>query len=538
MKVVPLTSYTGNERDPSLSPDGNQAAFVWNGPNQDNYDIYIKLIDGGAPLRLTTDPAVESAPAFSPDGRRIAFRRGRGVYVMSALGGAERKIGESNGNRLRLSWSPDGQYLALSDRDEPNGATGIFLLSVESGEKRRLTTPPADILPPWGDHVPSFSSEGRNLAFIRARITPGMAAGIYRLPLTAERAPAGEPRRVTSEDVGATSLDWTPDGRSIVFASPAGLMRISADSPGEPRPIPVQGMEISQPSVARRAGRLAYTASVFDMNLWRIASRGDAAPVKLIASTWLDITAEYSPDGTRIAFVSTRSGSPEIWVSDREGANPTQLTFFGGGSPRWSPDGRWIAFGVFLEGHFVPHVMPADGGKPRRLLTDRSRSNQTRPAWSPDGRWIYFASDRTGEMQIWRMPATGGTAQPLTRKGGRDPWPSADGAFVYFVQNFNPGIWRVPAGGGEETQVLPSGRIGWWAVSATGIYLLDPRVKAVEFYRFGADRPTRIVRLPAQTRFATGSFFRQLAISPDEQWILYNQVDREESDLMLVENFR
>jgi hypothetical protein len=142
-------------------------------------------------------------------------------------------------------------------------------------------------------------------------------------------------------------------------------------------------------------------------------------------------------------------------------------------------------------------------------------------------------------MQIWRMPAAGGTAHQLTRQGARDPWPSADGAFVYFARNFHPGIWRVPAGGGEEIQVLARGRLGWWAVSASGFWLLEPRSKVVEFYPFfGADRPARIVRFPGQTRFATTWYARQLTISPDEQWILYTQLDREESDLMLVENFR
>jgi Tol biopolymer transport system component len=539
MRVVPLTSYPGNERDPSLSPDGNQVAFVWNGPKQDNYDVYIKLIDGGAPLRLTTDPAAESVPAFSPDGRQIAFRRGAGIYLIPALGGPERKIGESGpGVPVRqryyekLSWSSDGRYLAVSDRDPPVSRRGIFLLSVETGEKRRVTLPG---ISPFIDVEPALSPDGRSLAFVRTG--SDTQGAIYRLPLSGDGTQFGEPLRVTA-DVGAAHLDWAPDSRSLVFSARGSLLRIPADSGGEPQSIPVQGMQIERPSAARRGNRLAYAASFTDENIWRAASQG-GTPVPLIASTWYDREPAISPDGARIAFISARSGSRELWVSDREGANTVQLTSFAGpqvGSPRWSPDGRWIGFDSAPEGYFAVYVVSAQGGKPRRLTTERA--NESRPVWSPDGRWIYFASARSGGMQIWRTPAAGGSAEQVTREGGRDPWLSPDGGFVYFVRNLNPGIWRVPAGGGEEIQVLDRGMLGKWAVSATGFYLLNPDVEGLDFYRFGADRPTATMRFPGQARFLDTGWSRHFAVSPDEQWILYTQVDRQESDLMLVENFR
>ena len=73
--AVPLTSYPGEERQPSFSPDGNQVAFSWNGEKQDNFDIYVMPISSGNPVRLTTDPAQDTSPAWSPDGRTIAFLR-------------------------------------------------------------------------------------------------------------------------------------------------------------------------------------------------------------------------------------------------------------------------------------------------------------------------------------------------------------------------------------------------------------------------------------------------------------------------------
>ena len=144
-------------------------AFVWNGEKQDNDDIYVKLIDGGAPLRLTTNPAGEGSPAWSPDGHRIAFLRESGdrseIFVISALGGPERKLGESSKTMsyysvVGLSWSADGKSLAIVD------SGSIFLLSTETGEKRRLTLPPPDS----SDLRPTFSPDGQTLAFIRRKI--------------------------------------------------------------------------------------------------------------------------------------------------------------------------------------------------------------------------------------------------------------------------------------------------------------------------------------------------------------------------------
>src|SRR5262245_57429712 len=124
-RVIPFSTFQGSETSPAFSPDGNQIAFVWSGEQDDNLDIYVKLIDGGNPLRLTTDAAADLNPVWSPDGRYVAFYRqeeeGGGIFVVPALGGPERKLiavtrARSGGGALArwLSWSPDGEYLAAS----------------------------------------------------------------------------------------------------------------------------------------------------------------------------------------------------------------------------------------------------------------------------------------------------------------------------------------------------------------------------------------------------------------------------------------
>jgi eukaryotic-like serine/threonine-protein kinase len=163
LTAVPLTTDPGYEGMPSLSPDGSQVAFGSFGEKLDNLDIYVKLIGGGPPLRLTSDPAFDKSPAWSPDGRSIAFIRERGdkaeVLLIPALGGPQRKLAQIAPELPwdlsmippYLSWSPDSKYLVTVDRASPGEPSGLFVLSVATGEKRRLTSPPA---PALGDTNP------------------------------------------------------------------------------------------------------------------------------------------------------------------------------------------------------------------------------------------------------------------------------------------------------------------------------------------------------------------------------------------------
>ena len=133
LTATPLTSYPGIEDSPSFSPDGNQVAFTWNGPNQDNFDIYVKLVGPGLPLRLTKDPAADYGPAWSPDGQSIAFlrdlsRRRFALILVPPIGGMERKLVEVSSplafTAPSVAWSPDGNWLAVIDQGAPNERFG------------------------------------------------------------------------------------------------------------------------------------------------------------------------------------------------------------------------------------------------------------------------------------------------------------------------------------------------------------------------------------------------------------------------------
>jgi eukaryotic-like serine/threonine-protein kinase len=534
-RTVPFTSFTGQKSGPAFSPDGNQIAFAWDGGGEDRPGIFAKLVDAGTPLRLTSN--LDASPVWSSDGRYVAFIRWgseRGIYQVPALGGPERKLTNRAGH---FAWSPGGKMLAVEDSSSPRAAPSIYLVTIETGEERRLTTPEAGS---FGDTYPAFSPDGRTVAFIRS--PSSQVSDIQLVPVT-----GGEPRRLTHDNLFLTSkLAWTADGREIIFSSVRGglysLWRVQVTG-GLPSRVIGVGEDALSPAVSMRGGRLAYVYQKRDINIWRApgpnSKARDVAPMKLIASTRKDDGPQYSPDGKRIVFTSDRSGNYEIWVSTSDGQNPTQLTNFGGshtGTPRWSPDGTRIAFDSRPDGHSSIYVIGMDGGNLRRLTVGTAEG--VLPSWSRDGKWIYFGSRRSGDWQIWKIPAEDGKAVQVTHGGGDEAFESWDGQYIYYTKHYESGIWRVPAAGGEEVRIFDGGQMGHWALLKDGICFFNRDAAPqpdIEFFGFATRQVKQIIKLD-KTKVPGGASV--LDVSPDGQWIIYWQVDGIDSDIMLVENFR
>jgi Tol biopolymer transport system component/DNA-binding winged helix-turn-helix (wHTH) protein len=551
-RVKPLTSLPGQEGAPSFSPDGKQVALVWSGETGDNFDVYVKRIGEDSLVRLTTDPEPDQSPAWSPDGHAIAFvrgaRSGLGLYVIPAAGGAETFLADLRRtwttawilprNRM-LDWFPDGRALAVADQNSPDEPLNIIRVSVETGERHQLTSPPPHS---YGDSQPDVSADGRMLAFTRSLSRD--SSDIHVVPAT-----GGEPRRLTFDDNVIAGLAWTEDGRSIVFSSERGAtagagslwrLRVGAStSRSQPEQLSGIGPRAILPAIASRGRLLAYQESFQDTNLWQAPTSGHGSPERVIASTREETRANYSPDGTRIAFASNRSGNWEIWIANADGSNARQLTSYAGApaqSPRWSPKGRLLAFAHAAEGNADIYTMTPEGSSIRRLTSEPSREET--PSWSRDERWIYFSSNRSGTFEIWKL-AIDQPAQVIqvTHGGGTNPLESADGKQLFYKKGGVPDfeIWSTRVDGGDETRVLGPIRAapaGAWVPDLRGIYFMEPG--RIAYHQFATGGTTPIVTLPKDAVVPAPG----LALSPDGRWLLYGQRDRSGSDIMLLENFR
>jgi dipeptidyl aminopeptidase/acylaminoacyl peptidase len=240
-----------------------------------------------------------------------------------------------------------------------------------------------------------------------------------------------------------------------------------------------------------------------------------------------------------LAFESTRSGTQEVWVSDGDGSNAVPLTAFGGpygGTPRWSPDGHFVAFDSHTDRGSSIYVVRAAGGQPERVNISVDSSE---PAYSKDGRWFFFTGRIRGATQIFKVAIEGGEPTQLTTHGGSAPRKPSVDERIYYSRDQE--IWSVSPTGGDERRLTgiplrPAEFNDSWGLSAAGIYFInpDPRRPGIDFFEFGSGRIVRVVDLPGRPAPWGGA----LALSPDGRRLLYPQLDAIESDIMLVNKFR
>jgi Tol biopolymer transport system component len=266
------------------------------------------------------------------------------------------------------------------------------------------------------------------------------------------------------------------------------------------------------------------------------AGRAKGLAVPAFPSTRREQCPAFSPDGSKVAFESGRSGRNQIWVCSSNGSDCSQVTQSVGphvGSPAWSPNGQWLTFDGSEPGGSGIYIVRPDGGQLQRL------ADGVIPRWSRDGKWIYYSRSRP--QQLYRVARTGGDPEAVSGTAeGWVPEESPDSQWIYY--SGHPAVTatnlrRAPSRGGEATDVFSEQVAGRnFVVTRTGIWYLTPSPSPKEgsllrFYDF-ASKATRTV-YPTERPVGPG-----LTLAPDGRRILFTQQDRGGSDLMVVENYR
>ncbi len=544
---------------PAFSPDGNSVAFYTHDSTGPQSGIYVTAVGSNQYIQLSKNDD-DCCPVWSPDGKWIAFTRANNhqysIYVVPSDGGGEEKLkaekaltshtaafkltsavsverqldtGNVIPQRGEIDWSPDGKSIVFS------GSSGLYIAGAEDASVRRLTQSPLSA-EDWGGQ---FSPDGSRVLFVRTHQI-GIPDEIYPVPCA-----GGDPSRVLSEPGKIESVPrWSYDGRSVIFSSnrtghPA-LWRAALEAPDSVVEIAEAGSPAWDPIISRRGNRLAFERLFRSLSIWQMdLESNDKRPYVLVSSTSDTDQGpgpQFSPDGQKLAYMSDRNGTMEIWIANRDGSNPFQLSAVGtAGTPRWSPDSQSIAFDANANEGSKIVTMNVHGGPPQILTPDKTHN--VCPSWSRDGKWIYFASQRSGTFQVWKVPSSGGTPIQVTQQGGHADLESLDGKYIYYAKNAaaEPEIWRVPAKGGEE-KLVPMVRPGTWAswqVVEGGILFVGPALghqAALSFYDAAKDRTTTITLLN-RIPFWLGA-------TPDGKRVAFDQPGREQNQTMLVENFR
>jgi Tol biopolymer transport system component len=523
--VTPLTTDPGYEGEPTFSPDGETIAYV--SDRTGNFEIFLKQVSGGPDVNITNNPADDVQPAFSPDGKQIAFvstresakqlnyeifyvpPTGGDIWVMPALGGNPRRIAEL-GNFP--SWSADGSSLVFTGGGDFQKR--VFRVSAAGGEVREipLREPGGQ---PWTRFRlhPAISPDGKwiLLQADRDRVVTAPSAGGELKLLSRGRRPI-----------------WAVDGGSVIYSSAeAGknlsLWRIpfspatgAAGGPAEPLTVG-RGVD-TQATISRGGGEIAFTAleqtfnvetlpvdaesgrvtgdvkaltagrnnvdrvmlspdgrSVVyanDGRVWRL-DPGQAAYLLTSDPAFQDGQPRWSPDGRSIAFDRTPVGDPTataIWVMAADGASPRKL-IEKARAPYWTPDSRGITYGSYTDGHL--HLFDIATRRSRRV-TDEPTQVPLHVV-SPDGRWIVYQGSSGPTTSIHARALEGGPTRVLVASPHQSyghPMVSPSGNWLYYQPN-HKNVYRVPGPAQGWRKAEPEKITNF---PESGLFIEDPRL--------------------------------------------------------------
>jgi Tol biopolymer transport system component len=398
-----LTSESGPETFPSLSPDGRR--IVYTSRASGKAAIYLRSVGGQQAFNLTKDsPADDRQPAFSPDGEQIAFRSDRdggGIFVMGRTGESVRRLTDSGFNP---AWSPDGKEIVFADEGIPGmpfnrfQQSGLWTVTVATGAKRLVTK---------GDAVqPSWSPHGQRIAYwaIPWIGSVGAQRDLWTVP-----AQGGPALQVTDDPAVDWNPIWSPDGKYLYFASDRGgsmnLWRVPIDEPsgkvlGRPEAITTPASFVGTLSFAADGRHLAYASMLTTSNIQMLAfdpasKTVTGAPVPITSGSKPYSNPDISPDGAWLAFQAS-GGQEDIFVCRIDGTGLRQLTndVARDRVPRWSPDGQRIAFYSDRNGRYNIWSIHPDGSGLEQL-TDAA-GNLDFAVWSPDGSRMVASDINTG----------------------------------------------------------------------------------------------------------------------------------------------
>jgi serine/threonine protein kinase/Tol biopolymer transport system component len=548
-----LTELEGSESYPSLSSDGERLLYVKsiNG----NADIYLQIVKTGVRRNLTAgSPADDTQPAFSPDGRQVAFRserEGGGLFVMNAEGGAVTRLTFAG---YHPAWSPDRRQIAFSTEgvirpQERRQVSQLWVVDVGSKEKR-LLTPGDAVQPSWspdGGRIAYWGLSGGGAQRVLWTVPAGGGAPVeVRLawPLPAGQGASGP---ATRDDALNWNPVWSSDGKFLYFVSnhngSMNLWRVPIDEAsgrvrGEPQPItsPARSLgflSVSGPHVvyATDEGKSSLERWPFDLATFAVgAPQGIEGPRAILS-------AAVSPDGKSIVY-GTSAPKEDLFVARSDGSEKRQLTNdnFKNRVPLWTADGAQIVFysdrGGSTYGAWA--IRPDASG--RKPLPHEAKESLYDPTPSPDGHTLVASLKSRGAVLIDldQRPGSVGRVQELPSPGddksfAASSW-SPDGTRLAGALEFKdgpslPGIVVYSLKTRTYERLTPTGSLPQWLRDGrTLLYLDEGKIFRCDL----ASKASHLVLVPPP-----GSVFHSISLPADDR-MLYALETVQEGDIQML----
>ena len=492
LRSAQITTWTGLDLFPALSPDGNLVAY--SSDHNGEFEIYVRApIPGAKENQLTSDGQQNLEPSWSPDGKWIAYysQSRRGIWMIPASGGSPRQIIDFGS---RPSWSPDSSRIVfqsdgLSDISTTSAAapsSTIWTVSAQGGDAHQLTKPGN----PLGGHgSPVWAPNGRSIAFVANSIssstlwtvTPtgtdlkrltsenreffdpvyapdgkfllAVSGGVWQIPLSADGKPSGEPESIANPAMAQVRhLSFSADGKRVVSSVvrqkgnlwSVPVSKSSAERTGQPAPfVEDTSARKTNPIFSSDGSKVAYTVWIagFAGSVWTVGNDGNE---RFQVTTKPSTIVGWTPEGNQLLSISFQDHESYLTTTAVDTGMQKTLIKLHRYLPfcRLSPDGKKIAFNAYSEGSVNLWSYSVENGTEKQLTFDKQLFGF--PAWSPDGKWLAGELKRNDDTYVAIVPSEGGTPVQLNSERGQSwtgSW-SPDGDKIAYAA-LRDGVWNI-----------------------------------------------------------------------------------------------
>lgn len=536
--VAPFTSYKGQEDEAVYSPNGEFVAFTRTSFDATSSDVYVRNIMTGKTTQVTNSQGNEIRPSWSFDGRYLLVLRVQEElcqYVRIKLDSltiepiSEEVILSCNASRVlgAATWASDNDTIYYPRGMSVSQPINIYSYQISSGRQRRITNAPMGSV---GDYFTSISPTGNELVLLRSIQELNSEVHVFNLL-------DGTSRFLFQVPWSLNAISWAKDNQHLLYADLAGniieyniaekaqkVLWINADKVSSPVYSPIKD-EIIFTSGNR------YNSDIMRANidLTKIEIRLDQV-TSFVDSIGGDYHPQFANNSKQLAYFSSRSGLPQIWIKDIDGKEK-QISKFKSIMPpstlKWSSDDKRL---LSDSGKRVYSISVETGNM---LYHTPENITAKLPSWSKDNQTIYFSSNQTGDWQIWQVKeANPELIEKLTEDGGFSSQLDPSGQNLYFNKYSNNGIWRYNFSTQQVESIMPDFPRSLyynWKVMGQYIYYLSDQINSSGLYTF--DLLKRTNHFISQIQLNS---FRGFSISTDQKEILWVDMKQSETNLKIL----